>query len=508
MDRLRRQRRAGRRPGARQRREGLRLDHVPRAPGEGRDLLEDLPGHRRRPGRQRRLGLDRGRLPGQLRRQLPALLRPVPRRPARRSAVRQGPHRHRRPAGRGLLRPAQGGRAGGQAPAGLLDRGTRGLHRAPQLARQLRRLVRLPGAGRAHLQPRGVGEDGAVPHLRRERRLLRPRAAALPGRLRGAGQVHGGHLARRVPGRRRVRGRPLRARPAGSDDRRLALEQGRLRLLRDVRPHLDHSLHRASLRGARAQHLALAARRVRRPHQRLRLLPQGRRDRPAAVHGRLPAAGPRPAPRLRAQAAREPRAAPPGARRQAHPPAEVRTRGGRFGGHRGRHVHPHLRLGRAGRRGLPRHLRQPRRRPLDLHHRGRQDPVRHLELGLLRRRLRPRRARPQRLPARLQGRQQERGPGGDRTVRRRARRTGPHQPGFRRGPAADRGRLRGCPGGGDRAAGRHRAAHRGPHARPPLVRPDRDLGRRPGVRARFRRSRRERAARRQRPGHRDAVNGR
>ena len=30
----------------------LRLDDVPRAAGEGRGLLEDLPGHRRRPGRR------------------------------------------------------------------------------------------------------------------------------------------------------------------------------------------------------------------------------------------------------------------------------------------------------------------------------------------------------------------------------------------------------------------------------------------------------------------------
>ena len=37
----------------------LRLDDLPRAAGEGRGLLEDLPGHRRRPGRGRLLGLDR-----------------------------------------------------------------------------------------------------------------------------------------------------------------------------------------------------------------------------------------------------------------------------------------------------------------------------------------------------------------------------------------------------------------------------------------------------------------
>ena len=59
VDRLHRQRRQGRRPGPRQRRGRLRLDDVPRAAGAGRGLLEDLPGHRRRPGRGRLLGLDR-----------------------------------------------------------------------------------------------------------------------------------------------------------------------------------------------------------------------------------------------------------------------------------------------------------------------------------------------------------------------------------------------------------------------------------------------------------------
>ena len=170
----------GRRPGPRQRRGRLRLDDLPRAPGEGRHLLEDLPGHRRRPRRERLLGLDPGRLPRQLRRQLAALLQPVPGRQARRPAVRQGPHRHRLHQGRGLLRPAEGGRQGRQAAADLLDRRPRGLHRAPQLARELRRLVHLPGPGRAHLRPEGVGEDGPVHHLRRERRLLRPRGPAVP----------------------------------------------------------------------------------------------------------------------------------------------------------------------------------------------------------------------------------------------------------------------------------------------------------------------------------------
>ena len=56
VDRLGWQRRAGRRPGDRQRRARLRLADLPGAPAGGRGQLEDLPGHRRRPGRGRRTG--------------------------------------------------------------------------------------------------------------------------------------------------------------------------------------------------------------------------------------------------------------------------------------------------------------------------------------------------------------------------------------------------------------------------------------------------------------------
>ncbi len=73
---------------------------------------------------------------------------------------------------------------GGHPAAGLLDRGARGVHRAPELAGQLRRLVRLEGARRAHQRPRRLGQDRAVPDLRRERRLLRPRGPAVPERRR------------------------------------------------------------------------------------------------------------------------------------------------------------------------------------------------------------------------------------------------------------------------------------------------------------------------------------
>ncbi len=97
VDRLHRQRRHRRRPGPRQRRARLRLDDVPGAARAGRCLVEDLPGHRRRPGRGRPLGLDRRRVPRQLRRQLAAVLQQLPQRRARESACTTRPARARTP---------------------------------------------------------------------------------------------------------------------------------------------------------------------------------------------------------------------------------------------------------------------------------------------------------------------------------------------------------------------------------------------------------------------------
>ncbi len=74
--------------------------------------------------------------------------------------------------------------------------------------------------------------------------------------------------------------------------------------------------------------------------------------------------------------------------------------------------------GAEGRRRLPRHVRQPHRRPLDVHHRGRQDARGHLELGVLGRLVRPDRARPERLRARLQGLEQDGRPRGHRPAHR------------------------------------------------------------------------------------------
>ena len=82
-------------------------------------------------------------------------------------------------------------------------------------------------AERARLEPGGVGEDGAVRHLRRERRVLRPRAAAGAAR-RDAGRVPD---RRTAAGDRRRHPRADRAGLPRADARDLAVLARRLRVL-------------------------------------------------------------------------------------------------------------------------------------------------------------------------------------------------------------------------------------------------------------------------------------
>ena len=145
---------------------------------------------------ERLLGLDRRRLHRQLRRHLGAVLPPVPERQGRRPAVRQRAHRHQRRGRPELLRRAGPGREERHAAAGLLDHRAGGLQRAPELAGELRRLVPLAGPGHPVLRPGPVEQDRAVHHLRRERRLLRPRGPAVRARRPGRRRLHGGHLDR------------------------------------------------------------------------------------------------------------------------------------------------------------------------------------------------------------------------------------------------------------------------------------------------------------------------
>ena len=111
-------------------------------------------------------------------------------------------------------------------------------------------VVARAGPEHARLEPVAVGEDGAVRHLRRERRLLRPRAAA-----RRAGRDR-----RRVPdGRTRCRATPAGvAGPIGLGFRVPMLvvspfARGGFVCSRHVRPHLAAALPRDPVRrrGAR-----------------------------------------------------------------------------------------------------------------------------------------------------------------------------------------------------------------------------------------------------------------
>ena len=119
------------------------------------------------------------------------------------AALRQGQDRHEHRQDRRAVRHPGRGREERRAAAGVLDRRPRGVLRAPELARQLRRLVRLAGAGRADRQPGRVEQDRADHLLRRERRVLRPPGPAVPGVRDGPGRVHRLHqpgAVRRRPG--------------------------------------------------------------------------------------------------------------------------------------------------------------------------------------------------------------------------------------------------------------------------------------------------------------------
>ena len=109
-------------------------------------------------------------------------------------------------------------------PAGVVDRRPGRLLRAPLLHPRLRRPLRQHGAADADVQPRAVEEHGAVHHLRRARRVLRPPAPAVPRDDRHR-RVH-----------RRAADRP---RHPGPDADLLAVDPRRLRRLQRLQPHLD-----------------------------------------------------------------------------------------------------------------------------------------------------------------------------------------------------------------------------------------------------------------------------
>jgi hypothetical protein len=116
---------------------------------------------------------------------------------------------------------------GRHAAAGVVDRRALRVLRAPFLKPQLRRALRRDRAQRDHEQRGPVGVDGAVHHLRRARRVLRPRAAA------GAGDVRDQRVHQLAADRHGA---------AGADADLLAVDPARIRGLQHLRPHLDEPL--------------------------------------------------------------------------------------------------------------------------------------------------------------------------------------------------------------------------------------------------------------------------
>ena len=104
------------------------------------------------------------------------------------------------------------------------------LRRASLLGARQRDVVQLAGARRTHRQPRGVGQDRVVSHVRRERRLVRSRPAA-DGAGGHPGRVH--HRLQFQPARARQRvadarhHRPARPRRPGSRADDLAVQSWR-----------------------------------------------------------------------------------------------------------------------------------------------------------------------------------------------------------------------------------------------------------------------------------------
>ena len=120
--------------------------------------------------------------------------------------------------------------------------------------------------------------DRLHPELRRERRLLRPRAAPHAPEGHG-GRVHHAQLAGRHAGRR---AQPRLGLP-GAGHRGVALDRRRLCLLHAPRPHVGAALRRARHGHHRAQHQRLAAQHLRRLHDRLPAVARGGTVHPCRV---------------------------------------------------------------------------------------------------------------------------------------------------------------------------------------------------------------------------------
>ena len=224
VDRLGRQRRQGRRPGAQQRRgpatAGRPTPSGSRRPGSpGRSTRTPAPGstgrttgagHPRRPT-SATTATTRCCTSTQYQNATPGS-----------PLLRQGPHRHRRADARAgasstscrtTCRAARCRRSRGScAPEAFTEH--------PNWPAELRRLVHLPGPRRAHQQPGRLGEDRAVPDVRRERRLLRPRGPAVPQRRRADRRTRRCRSTNELYTGQGRRPRTVRPRHPGPDDGR------------------------------------------------------------------------------------------------------------------------------------------------------------------------------------------------------------------------------------------------------------------------------------------------
>ncbi len=235
------------------------------------DQLEDLPGHRRRPGRRRRLGLDGGSVHRQLRRQLAAVLLQLPERDPGQPAVPDGlapeptstraaasstsspptSHSGQLPSVSWIVapeayteHPAWPAGYGAWYTAGVLN----ALTSDPEVWSKTALLITFD-------ENDGFFDHvvGPYPNVRR------------PGRpFDGAARRRAVRRQRRNAGRLRRGRRAVRSRRPRAAARRLAVEHRRLGLLGDVRPHVADPLHRGAVRRRRAEHHSVAAGRMRR----------------------------------------------------------------------------------------------------------------------------------------------------------------------------------------------------------------------------------------------------
>ena len=171
----------GRRPGDRQRRARLRLADLPRAPAGGRDQLEDLPGHGDGPRRGRFLGLD--------------VDDPYIGNYGDNSLLYFHQYQNAAPGARSTRRPAPGPTSsqtaaasstssqadvkGGKLPQVSWIVAPEAYTEHPAWPAGYGAWYTAAGARRADQRPRGVVQDGPAHHVRRERRLLRPRRRAV-----------------------------------------------------------------------------------------------------------------------------------------------------------------------------------------------------------------------------------------------------------------------------------------------------------------------------------------